>query len=141
MLRMFVHLNQLYEMEKILLIDAILTYHLRKESDEDNSSEPSAPRKYSAKENTSKPSPSRKESVEENSSKTSPSRKEGAKENTSKPSTSRKDSAKENISRTSPTKVCCGYKTKRTSQANSDSYKTDLNAKKVACNEERSSEE
>ena len=30
MLRMFDHLNQLYEMEKILLIDAILTYHLMK---------------------------------------------------------------------------------------------------------------
>ena len=30
MLRMFDHLNQLYEMEKSLLIDAILTYHLRK---------------------------------------------------------------------------------------------------------------
>ena len=29
MLRMFDHLNQLYEMEKSLLIDAILTYHLR----------------------------------------------------------------------------------------------------------------
>ena len=32
-------------------------------------------------------------------------------------------------------------KTKRTSQANSDSYKTYLNAKKGACNEARSSEE
>ena len=31
--------------------------------------------------------------------------------------------------------------TNRTSQANSDSYKTDLNAKKGACNEARSSEE
>ena len=60
MLRMFYHLNQLYEMEKSLLIDAILKYHLRKES---------------AKENTSKPSPSRKEIVEENSSKSSPSSK------------------------------------------------------------------
>ena len=35
-LRMFDHLNQLYEMEKSLLIDAILKYHLRKESDEEN---------------------------------------------------------------------------------------------------------
>ena len=45
MLRMFDHLNQLYEMEKILLIDTILTYHLRKESDEENSPEPSPSRK------------------------------------------------------------------------------------------------
>ena len=82
MLRMFYHLNQLYEMEKSLLIDAILKYHLRNESDDDNLSEPSSSRKESAKENTSKPSPSRKESVEENSSKPSPSRKESAKENT-----------------------------------------------------------
>ena len=66
MLRMFDHLNQLYEMEKSLLIDAILTYNLRKDSDEENSSEPSPSRKESAKENTSKPSPSRKESVKEN---------------------------------------------------------------------------
>ena len=57
MLRMFDHLNQLYEMEKSLLIDAILKYHLRNESDEENSSEPSPSRKESAKENTSKPSP------------------------------------------------------------------------------------
>ena len=49
MLRMFDHLNQLYEKEKSLLIYAILTYHLRKESDEDNSSEPSPSRKNSAK--------------------------------------------------------------------------------------------
>ena len=56
MLRMFDHLNQLYEMEKSLLIDAILTYHLRKHNDEENSSEPSPSRKESAKENTSKPS-------------------------------------------------------------------------------------
>ena len=41
MLRMFDHLNQLYEMEKSLLIDSILTYHLRKEIDEENLSEPS----------------------------------------------------------------------------------------------------
>ena len=45
MLRTFNHLNQLYEMEKSILIDTILKYHLRKES---------------AKENSSKPSPSRK---------------------------------------------------------------------------------
>ena len=44
-LRTFDHLNQLYEMEKSLLIDTILKYHLRKKS---------------AKENSSKPSPSRK---------------------------------------------------------------------------------
>ena len=30
--RMFDHLNQLYEIEKSLLIDTILTYHLRKDS-------------------------------------------------------------------------------------------------------------
>ena len=30
MLRMFAHINQLYEMEKSLFIDAILTYNLRK---------------------------------------------------------------------------------------------------------------
>ena len=81
MLRMFNHLNQLYEMEKNLLIDIILTYHLRKES---------------AKENTSKPSPK---------------------------------------------KGCFEDMTNRNSQANSDSYKTDLNAKKGACNEARCSEE
>ena len=75
MLIMFDHLNQLYEMEKSLLIDAILKYHLRNESDEDNLSEPSSSSKESAKENTAKPSPSRKESVEENTSKPSPSRK------------------------------------------------------------------
>ena len=40
MLGIFDHLNQLYEMEKSLLIDAILKYHLRNESDEENSSEP-----------------------------------------------------------------------------------------------------
>ena len=57
MLRMFDNLNQLYEMEKSLLIDTILTYHLRKESAKENSSEPSPSRKKSAKENTSKPSP------------------------------------------------------------------------------------
>ena len=85
MLRMFDHLNQLYEMEKSLLIDAILKYHLMKESDEENSSEPSPSRKESAKENTSMHYPSRKESFEENKSKPSPSRIENAKENTSKP--------------------------------------------------------
>ena len=53
-------------MEKRLFIDAILTYHLRKDIDKDNSSEPSPSRKESAKENTSKPSLSRKDSVEEN---------------------------------------------------------------------------
>ena len=63
MLSMFAHLNQLYEMEKSLHIDIILTYHLRKESDNENSSEPSTSRKDSARENTSKPSPSRKESA------------------------------------------------------------------------------
>ena len=36
MLRMFDNINQLYEMEKSLLIDAILKYNLRNESDEDN---------------------------------------------------------------------------------------------------------
>ena len=73
---------------------------------------------------TPKPSPPRKESVEENTSKPSPSRKESAKENTSKPS---------------PKIGCYEDKTNRSSQANSDSYKTDLNAKKGACNEARSS--
>ena len=83
-LRIFDHLNQLYEMEKSLLIDAILKYHLRNESDEENLSEPSSSTKEIAKENTSKPSPSRKESVEGNISKPPPSRKESAKENTFK---------------------------------------------------------
>ena len=72
MLRMFDHLNQLYEMEKSILIDAILKYHLSKESDEENSSEPSPSRKQSAKENTSKPSPSRKESAKVNTPNPSP---------------------------------------------------------------------
>ena len=45
MLRMFDHLNQLYEMGKSLLIDEILKYHLRKDIDEENSSEPSPSRK------------------------------------------------------------------------------------------------
>ena len=63
MLRMFDDLNQLYEMEKSLLIDAILKYHFRNESDEENLSDPSSSTKDSAKENTSKPSSSRKESV------------------------------------------------------------------------------
>ena len=110
MLRMFGHLNQLYEMEKSLLIDAILKYHLRKQSAKENLSEPSSSTKESAKENTSMPSPSRKESVEENKSKPSPSRIETAKENTSKPP---------------PTKGSFEGKTKRTCQANSDSYNKD----------------
>ena len=38
MLRMFDHLNQLYEMEKILLIDTILKYYLRKDIAKENSS-------------------------------------------------------------------------------------------------------
>ena len=57
MLRMFDRLNQLYEMEKSLLIETILKYHLRKESAKENSSEPSPSKKESAKENTSIPSP------------------------------------------------------------------------------------
>ena len=65
-LRMFNNLNQLHEMEKSLLIDTILKYHLRKEISKENSSEPSPSRKDSVKENTSKPYPSRKYSVEEN---------------------------------------------------------------------------
>ena len=75
MTRMFDHLNQLYEMEKSLLIDTILKYHLRKESAKENSSEPSPSRKESAKEIISRPSPSRKDSAKENTSKPSPSRK------------------------------------------------------------------
>ena len=97
-------------------IDAILKYHLRKESAKENSLEPSPSSKESDKENTSKPSPSRKETAEENTSKPSPSRKENAKENTSKPP---------------PTKDCFEDKTKRTSQENSDPYKTNLNSKKL----------
>ena len=42
-----------------------------------------------------------------------------------------KESAKENTSKPSPKKGCFEDKTKRTSQANSDSYKTYLNTKKV----------
>ena len=103
-------------MIKSLLIDTILKYHLRKKS---------------AKENSSEPSPSRKESAKENTPKTSPSRKESVEENTSKPSPSRKESANENASNPSPKKCCFLDKTNRTSQANSDSYKTYLNAKKV----------
>ena len=60
MLRMFDHLNQLYDMDKSLLINTILTYHLSEESVKENSSEPSPSRKDSANGNTSKPSPSRK---------------------------------------------------------------------------------
>ena len=82
--------------------------------------------KESAKENKSKPSTSSKDSVEKNTSKPYPSRKESAKENTSKPP---------------PAKGSFEDKTKRTCQANSDSYNKDLNAKKGACNEARSSEE
>ena len=70
------------------------------------------------------PFPSRKDRVEENKSKPSPSRIETAKENTSKPP---------------PTKGSFEYRTKRTCQANSDSYNKDLNAKKGACNEARRS--
>ena len=104
MLRVFDHLNQLYEKEKNILIDTILKYHLRKESAKENSSKPSPLKKKSNKENTSKPSPSRKESVEENTSKPSTSRKDSAKENTSKPSPSRKDSVEENSSNPSPSR-------------------------------------
>ena len=49
MLRMLDNLNQLYEMEKSLLIDTILKYHSRKEIAKENSSEPSPSRKKSAK--------------------------------------------------------------------------------------------
>ena len=52
MIRMFDNLNKLYEMGKSLLIDEILTYHLRKDSDKENSSEPPPSKKESAKENT-----------------------------------------------------------------------------------------
>ena len=61
-------------------------------------------------------SPSRKEIVEENKSNTSPSRKESAQENTSKPP---------------PIKGSFEDKTKRTCQANSDSYNKYLDSKKV----------
>ena len=64
MLRVFDHLNQLYEKEKNILIDTILKYHSRKESAEDNTSKPSPSSKENAKENKSKPYPSRKESSE-----------------------------------------------------------------------------
>ena len=52
-----------------------------------------------------------------------------------------KESAKENTSNPSPKKGCFVDDTNRTSQANSDYYKIDSNAKKGACNEARSSEE
>ena len=52
MIRMFDNLNKLYEMGKSLPIDEILTYHLRKDSDKENSSEPPPSKKESAKENT-----------------------------------------------------------------------------------------
>ena len=51
--------------------------------------------------------------------------------NISKPSPSRKESAKENTSKPSPKKGSFVDETNRTSQANSDSYKTKSNAKKV----------
>ena len=38
---MFNNLNQLYDKEKILLIDTILKYQSRKESDKENTSKPS----------------------------------------------------------------------------------------------------
>ena len=57
MLRMFNHLNQVYEKEKSLLIDTILKYQSRKESAKENKPKPSPSRKESAKEYTSKPSP------------------------------------------------------------------------------------
>ena len=60
MLRVFDHLYQLYEVGKSLLIDAILKYHLRNKSDEENLSEPSSSTTEGAKENTSMPFPSRK---------------------------------------------------------------------------------
>ena len=44
MLRMFNHINQLYEKEKSLLVYTILTYQSRKESAKENTSKPS-PRK------------------------------------------------------------------------------------------------
>ena len=73
-LRMFNHVNQLYEKEKILLIDTILKYQ------------------------------------------------------------SRKESAKINTSKLSPKKICFANETNRTSQANSDSYKSNSNETKRACN-------
>ena len=68
--------------------------------------------------------------AKENTSKTYPPRKESVEETTSKPYPSRKESAKENTSKTSPKKVCFEDNANRTIQANSDSYKTYLNAKK-----------
>ena len=53
---------------------------------------------------------------------------------------SRKESAKENTSKPYPKKGCFSDETNRTIQANSDSYKSNSNAKKGACNEARSSE-
>ena len=103
-------------MGKGLLIDTILKYNLRKESAKENSSKPSPSRKESAKENTSKPSPQGKRVLRKIYQKPSPSTKESAKENTSKPS---------------PIKGFFADDTKRTSQANIDSYKTNSNAKKV----------
>ena len=40
MLRMFDHINQLYDKGKSLLIDTILKYHSRKESAKENNSKP-----------------------------------------------------------------------------------------------------
>ena len=71
----------------------------------------------------------------------SPSRKESVEENKSKPSPSRIETAKENTSKHLPTKGFSEEKTKRTCQANSDSYNKIFNAKKGACNEARSSAE
>ena len=50
---------------------------------------------------------------------------------------SKKEIAKENTSK----KVCFADDTNRTIQANSDSYKSNSNENKLACNEARSSEE
>ena len=100
---------------------------------------PSSSIKESVEGNTSKPSPSRKERAKENTSNPSLSSKESVEKNISKPSLSRKESAKENTSKPSLTKGFFENKTKKTCQANSDSYNTYLNAKKGACNEARSS--
>ena len=54
---------------------------------------------------------------------------------------SRKTSAKESTSKPSPKKGCFADETNKTSQANSDSYKSNSNTKKRACYEGRSSEE
>ena len=54
---------------------------------------------------------------------------------------SRKESANKNTSKPSPKIGCFAEETNRTSQANSDSYKSNSDAKKGACNEARISEE